>query len=113
MLLLVASESWTTLFPTSRTWSAEQHQRLVELSNQATDLKQQLNVAEARPSIFAGENPAELLDRFKKVDAEYKRVYAQFKIASEPSKPAPKSLRWAGIALIVAGAVIVFVNRDA
>jgi len=112
-LLLAASEAWTILFPVQHEWTAEKASRLIALSNHATDLKQKLVAADARPSMHAGENPAELLQRFREVDAEYNQLYRQHKAASQPPSPAPPLLRWIAIAFIFVGAIAVFVRRAA
>lgn len=86
---------------------------MTELGNQATAIQMKIDQATARPSMHAGENPAELKAKYDEVAAEYKLLYAEFKSADESPKTAAVFLRWSGIAFVVAGGLVVFATRSA
>ncbi len=113
LVLLVASALWATLFPSSRGWTEEKSARMIELGNRASELERQLSIAQAKPSMHAGESSAEMQAEFETVSAEYKTLYDEFNGASESPKTASKILRWSGIAFVIAGGLVVFAGRGA
>jgi hypothetical protein len=113
LVLLIGSVVWATLFPPSRNWTAEKATRMTELGNQATAIQLKIDQATARPSMHAGENPAELKAQYDEVAAEYKSLYEEFKSADAAPKTAAVFLRWSGIAFVVAGGLVVFATRGA
>jgi hypothetical protein len=112
VVLLAASLLWAMLFPATRGWTEEKSSRMIELGNRAAEIQRQLSHAEARPSMHAGVNPAELKAEYEKVSAEYKELYEAFSGATESPKTASRILRWSGIAFVVAGAIVVFAGRE-
>jgi len=113
LVLLAASFIGSLSVPAEPNWTPKKGSRLIALSNEATDLQQKLHAAQAQPSMHAGENPAELLERFRRIDAEYKELYREFKSATTPAPVAAATyVRWLGVAFVVAGAIIVFANRS-
>jgi hypothetical protein len=111
IVLLLGSALWALIFPPSRSWTEEKATRLTELGNRATALQLQLDQAKARPSMHSGLNPAELKAEQEQVEADYKALYQEFASASNSPKTAASFLRWAGIAFIAAGALVVMATR--
>jgi hypothetical protein len=111
VVLLVGSAAWAILFPASRTWTEEKSIRMTELGDKATALQLQIDQAKSRPSMHAGQNPAELKGQYDEVAAEYADLHKDFLNASNSPKTASSFLRWSGIAFVAAGALLVFVNR--
>jgi hypothetical protein len=86
---------------------------MAELGSQGNLLKFQIIDATNNPSMHAGKNAAELQAEYDKIDAEYKQLREEFASAAETPKTAATYLRWSGVAFVVAGAIVVFANRDA
>jgi hypothetical protein len=112
IVLLGASALWAIFFPATRGWTEEKSARMTELGNRAADINLKLTRAEAKPSMHSGLNAAELKAEYEKVSAEYKTLYEEFNGATESPKTASRILRWSGIAFVVAGAIVVFANRE-
>lgn len=113
LVLLIGSVAWATLFPPGRNWTAEKATRMTDLGNQATAIQMKIDHATVRPSMHAGENPAELKAKYDEIETEYKSLYQEFKNADESPKTAASILRWSGIAFVVAGGLVVFATRGA
>jgi hypothetical protein len=111
LLLLIASFAWGVLFPANRAWTEEKSARMADIGGEAGKLKAAIKLAQARPSMHAGQNPAEMQAKYEKLSAEYKSLHDEFTGAVDTPKTASKILRWSGIAFVIAGAIIVFANR--
>jgi len=61
--------------------------------------------------MHSGRNAAELKAEYEKIAAEYKTLHEEFVSASGSPKTAARFLRWAGIAFIAAGALVVLATR--
>ena len=112
ILLLAGSFLWGILFPASRGWTEDKAKRLGELTAEAHSLMFKVQAAKEKPSMHAGEGAAEVEARYRKVQEELKTLSAEFKGKQDSPKTAATYLRWSGIAFVVAGAIIVFANRD-
>ena len=112
MLLIGISLVWTLIFPPGQGWTTDKAKRMTELGNQATTIRLQLNQAEAKPSMHAGQNPAELKAKFEEINAEYKTLYDDFTTATQGPKSSTQYLRWTGVACALLGGVAVMATRD-
>jgi hypothetical protein len=112
-LLLAVSFLWSIVFPASASWTPEKSEQLTALGNRATEIQLQLGKAQTRPSMHSGKNPAELKSELDKVEAEYKALYNEFAGATKAPESSSRFLRWAGIAFVVAGGVVVYATRSA
>ena len=98
--------------PASTGWSEEKAQRMTELSARAHSLGFELAAAR-QPNMHAGRSLPEVQEEINQVNAELEtlRLELEGKLAA-PNKAA-RILRWSGIAFVVAGAIVVFANREA
>ena len=112
MLLLVASVVWEQLFPPTRAWTEEKSQRLAELGSETNRLKFALVQSQQHPSVHAGQNPAEVKLAYDKARQEYDLLHQQFQSARDSPKTVAAVLRWAGIVLVAAGALLFYSNRS-
>ena len=110
--LLLISFIWGILFPPSAGWTEEKSLRLQELSRQAHILGGQRGAANEKPSMHGGKSAAELDEEFKKVTTELEKLGAEAEGRIEAPKTAASILRWAGIAFVVAGGLVVFATRS-
>ncbi|HMP05567.1 MAG TPA: hypothetical protein PJ982_04385 [Lacipirellulaceae bacterium] len=113
LLLLLVSFSWALLFPPQRSWTEEKSVRMAELGSQGNLLKFELIEAQNNPRMHGGKNAAELQAQYDAVNEEYMKLRAEFDNAAQSPKTAATYLRWSGIAFVVAGAIVVFANREA
>lgn len=111
VVFLLASVTWAIFFPAGRTWTEEKSVQLTQLGDKGTLIKLQLEKAKSRPSMHAGQNPAELQSQYDQIAAEYAALHQEFMSASNAPKTASSFLRWSGIAFVAAGALLVFANR--
>lgn len=111
-LLLVMSVAWALLFPPGQGWTEEKSARMNELADQAGAMRLQIHSGKTKPSMHSGENPAELQEKYNKLDVEYKTLYEEFLSARDSPAEASRFLRWSGIAFVVAGALVVFATRS-
>jgi len=111
ILLLVVSVAWGLLFPPTRSWNDEKSQRLSELGSETNRLKFALVQSQHNPSVHAGQNPAEVKLEYDKVRQEYDLLHQEFLSAQDTPKTVAAVLRWAGIVLVVAGAVLFYANQ--
>ena len=84
---------------------------MTDLGNRAAEINWQLTGAQAKPSMHAGVNAAELKAEYDQVSADYKVLYDEFSGLTQTPKTASSILRWSGIAFVVAGAIVVFASR--
>lgn len=112
VVLLSLSLAWSIFFPASAVWTTEKSTQMTELGNQATALKLQMQSQSKKPSMHAGQNQAELKEKYDQVSAEYKILYEEFRSAKDSPKTSSSILRWAGIAFIAAGALVVMATRN-
>jgi len=112
-VLLAMSLLWGLLFPASASWTPEKSEQLTALGNRATEIQLQLDKAQTRPSMHSGLNPAELKSELEKVSAEYKVLYDEFSGITKAPKSSSRFLKWAGIAFVVAGGLVVYTTRSA
>jgi hypothetical protein len=112
MLLIGVSLVWSVLFPANQAWTTEKANRMTELGNQASTLKIQLNQAQTRPSMHAGQNPAELQEKYDQISREYKALYEEFSSATQRPKSSSQALRYSGFVCIVAGGIFLFATRE-
>ena len=111
MVLLVMSLAWGLLFPASAGWTNEKSLRRTELSNRAHVLLGEVAAANAKPSMHGGPSAAEKQAELDKVNAEYQMLDAERHSRIEAPAKAASLLRYAGIAFIVAGALVVYASR--
>lgn len=111
VVLLSLSLAWSIFFPASAVWTTEKSTQMTELGNQATALKLQMQ-SQSKPSMHAGQNQAELKEKYDQVSAEYKILYDEFRSAKDSPQTSSSILRWAGIAFIAAGAMVVMATRN-
>jgi hypothetical protein len=110
--LLLISFIWGILFPPSAGWTEEKSLRLQELSRQAHVLGGQRGAASAKPNMHGGKSAAEIEEEFKRVTTELEKLGAEAEGRIEAPKTAASILRWAGIAFVVAGGLVVFATRS-
>lgn len=111
IVLLAAGLLWAIFFPPGRGWTEAKSARMTELGDRAGIIKLQLSQSQTRPTMHAGQNPAELKEEYDKISVEYKALHEEFVGANNAPKTAARFLQWAGIAFVAAGGFIVFVNR--
>jgi hypothetical protein len=99
------------LFPANRSWTEEKSARMAEIGGEVGKLKAALQQAQTRPSMHAGQNPAEMQAKFETLSAEYEALHDEFNGAVESPKTSANFLRWAGAAFVVAGGLVVFASR--
>jgi hypothetical protein len=112
VVLLLTSVIWGIMFPPSSGWTEEKSLRLQELSQRAHILGGQRGAANEKPSMHGGKSAAELNEEFKQVTAELEKLGAEAEGRIEAPKTAASILRWAGIAFVVAGGLVVFATRS-
>jgi hypothetical protein len=111
--LLAVSLLWGVLFPAKASWTEDKAKRLAELTQKAHNLMFEANAAQQKPSTQAGKNSAGVQEEYRKVSEELTTLRTEFEGKRDSPKTASTILRWSGIAFVVAGAIIVFANRDA
>ncbi|MBL9164871.1 MAG: hypothetical protein JNL18_19235 [Planctomycetaceae bacterium] len=111
VLLLVVSLVWGLIFPASAGWTEEKSVRLGELKTRAHVLVGQVAAAQAKPSMHGGSNAAELEAEFQQVKTELTQLSDELDGRIESPKTTAAILRYAGIAFIVAGGLVVYAGR--
>lgn len=112
VVLLVGSAIWGSLFPATRTWTAEKSEELAELGSETNRLKFAMIEAQQNPSMHRGKNPAEIKQQYEEARARYDELHREFETAKESPKTASAILRWSGIAFIAGGGLAVFATRN-
>jgi hypothetical protein len=112
LLFLVVSVLWGVLFPPASSWTVEKNDRMSELSLKGHALSGELDAARRRPSMH-GKSADQIEAEYKQVSEELKQLREDFESKRDSPKTMAKYLRWSGIAFVIAGAIIVFANRDA
>lgn len=112
IVLLVGSAMWGSLFPATRTWTAEKSEQLAELGSETNRLKFAMIEAQQSPSMHSGKNAAEIKQQYEEARARYDELYREFENAKESPQTASAILRWSGIAFIAAGGLAVFATRN-
>jgi hypothetical protein len=113
VVLLLVSLLWGFLVPSGAGWTEEKAGRLAELTQQAHNLMFEVNAAKTQPASRNAKKPAaEVEAEYKKVKDELDVLTAEFQGKRDSPKTASTILRWAGIAFVVAGGIIVFANRE-
>jgi hypothetical protein len=112
VLLLLASFVWGLLFPATGGWTEEKSLRMSELKGRAHILVGQIAAAKERPSMHGGANAEELEAEFEQVKAELKLLADELEGRIQAPKTAASVLRYAGIAFVVAGGLVVFATRS-
>ena len=110
--MLGLSLVWSLLFPPSAVWTQEKAAKMTDLGNQATAIKLEMGQRESRPSMHAGQNVAELKSKYDQISADYTALYEEFRSAKDSPQTSSSYLRWAGIACVAAGAVVVMATRN-
>lgn len=113
ILFLIVSLVWGLLFPASRSWTVEKNTRMSELSEKGHVLGGQIDAAKRRPNMHGGRNAADLEVEYKQVTEELAQLREEFESKRDSPKTMATYLRWSGVAFVVAGAIIVFANREA
>ncbi|WP_428307655.1 hypothetical protein [Lacipirellula sp.] len=111
MVLLLTSFAWGTIFPASAGWTEEKSLRMSELKGRAHTLVTQVAAAKEKPSMHGGSNAAELEAEFEKVKAELKELADELDGRIESPKTTSTILRYAGIAFVVAGGLVVYASK--
>jgi hypothetical protein len=112
IVLLAASLVWALLFPAASGWTEEKSLRLSELSSRAHILGGELEAARSKPNMQRGKSAAEIETEFKQVTAELKELGAEADGKIEAPKTAAWIMRWAGVAFVVAGGLVIFAGRS-
>jgi uncharacterized protein with NRDE domain len=71
----------------------------------------QVAAAKEKPSMHGGSNAAELEAEFEKVKAELKQLADELDGKIESPKTTATILRYAGIAFVVAGGLVVYASK--
>lgn len=111
-VLLVASLVWGVLFPASSGWTEAKSLRMGEMSARAHVLGGELEAARSKPNMHGGKSAAELDTEYKQVTAELAQLAAEAEGKIEAPKTAATFMRWAGVAFVVAGGLVVFAGRS-
>jgi hypothetical protein len=111
VLLLLASFAWGLLFPASAGWTEEKSLRLGELKGRAHVLVGEISAAKEKPSMHGGANVAELEAEFEQVKTELTLLADELEGRIQAPKSAASVLRYAGIAFVVAGGLVVYASR--
>jgi hypothetical protein len=109
--LVLASLAWGLLFPASSSWTEEKSLRMNELQARAHVLVGEVAAAKEKPSMHSGANAAELKAEFEKIRAELKLLADELEGRIEGPKTTASILRYAGIAFVVAGGLVVYAGR--
>lgn len=112
VLLLMASLIWGLVFPASSGWTDEKSVQLRELRNRAHLLGGQVADAEGSPSMHKGANAAELKAEYEQVKVELKQLGNELEGKINSPKTAASILRYAGIAFVVAGGLVVYAGKS-
>jgi hypothetical protein len=110
--LVLASLAWGLLFPASSGWTEEKSLRMNQLQARAHILVGEVAAAKEKPSMHGGANAAELEAEFEKVRAELKLLADELEGRIENPKTTATTLRYAGIAFVVAGGLVVYSGRS-
>ena len=111
LALLLASFLWGVFFPASSGWTEEKSVRLGELKTRAHVLVGEVAAAKAKPNMHGGANAAELQAEFDQVKADLKTLSDELEGRIAAPKTAATILRYAGIAFVVAGGLVVYAGR--
>jgi len=111
LVLLLVSFAWGSLFSARSGWTEEKSLRMAELKGQAHVLVAQVAAAKEKPSMHGGSNAAELEAEFEKVKAELKQLADELDGKIESPKTTATILRYAGIAFVVAGGLVVYASK--
>lgn len=112
-LLVVVSLIWPMLFPATRTWTDEKSRRLKELSAKAQYAMGKLEMAQSKPSMSSGENPAILKRKADEMKKELKVLQEEFTSAKESPQTMSTIFKWSGIGVMLAGIVGYVATKDA
>ena len=111
MVLLLASLTWGLLFPASAGWTEEKSLRMADLKGRAHILVAEVAAAKEKPNMHGGSNAAELEAEFAEVKAELGQLAEELEGRIESPKTTATILRYAGIAFVVAGGLVVYAGR--
>jgi hypothetical protein len=111
VVLVLASLVWGLVFPASSGWTDEKSAQLRELRNRAHILGGQVAAADSKPSMHKGANPAELKAEYEQVKAELQQLGEELDGKIDAPKTAATILRYAGIAFVVAGGLVVYTSK--
>lgn len=112
LVLLLTSFAWGALFPASASWTEEKSLRMSELKGRAHVLVTQVAAAKEKPTMHGGSNAAELEAEFEQVKAELKQLAEELEGRIESPQTTATILRWAGMALVVAGGLVVYAGKS-
>ena len=113
ILLLALSILWPILFPPTRTWTDEKSRRLKELSGKVQYAMGKLELAQSRPNMTGGENPAELKKKADEMMSELKVLQDEFSSAKDSPETISTILKWSGIGVMIVGIVGHLAVKDA
>lgn len=111
MLLVAMSLLWGVLFPASAGWTNEKSLKRTELRNRAHILSGEVAAAMAKPNMHGGAGAAEKQAELEQVKAEYDLLDAELQGKIDAPAKAASILRYAGIAFVVAGGLVVYAGK--
>jgi uncharacterized protein YjeT (DUF2065 family) len=111
LVLLLLSFAWGSLFSASSGWTEEKSLRMGELKGRAHILVAQVAAAKEKPNMHGGSNAAELEVEFEKVRAELNELADELEGRIEAPQTTAKIIRYAGIAFVVAGGLVVYASK--
>ncbi len=106
------SLAWGILFPATNQWTSEKAAALSALSDQVHVLMFQAAAAEENPRTFKGGNPAEVQAEYREKKAQLAEMQQELEAIKVSPQTSASYLRWAGIGLVVIGAVAMKVLGD-
>lgn len=112
IVLVALSALWPMIFPPDRNWNEAKSQRMTELSNKAHGLLYEAVQAKENPKP-GGPSRREAEQRYEEAKAELEALQQEFQGIQESPKTSAFYLRWAGIALVVAGGAALMIGGDA
>jgi len=113
VLLLIGSALWSTLYPTTSSWTDEKSRQLSELGNEAQKRNYIYEVAKRKPNMSGGKNPAVLKEEYDKAMTELTALRDEFNSANDAPKAASSFLKWSGISFLGIGIISWMVFKEA
>ena len=113
LILLVGSGLWPVLFPATRTWTDEKSRRLKELAAQEQLLLGKLEIAQHRPKMTGGQNPAMMKEQADEIRTEREALQAELTAATTGPEKMSSMLKWSGIVVLALGIVGHLATKEA
>lgn len=104
--LVALSLVWGLVFPAEDNWTPERAKEMSALSDEVHTLMFKAAQAKERPNMVQGGNPAAIIADYKDKSDRLDALKLELENIKDSPQTSAKYMRWAGITLVLVGAVL-------